>query len=1258
MPRVIPSGGSDQTAFFMARNAAADDALTRLYLTLLARKEDRERNEALQRELLGTRHGNRMQELEYIYGPRGPANGPTAHPFGSPGAQGDPLAKPATPQAAPQAPLPPRPGDPPVGGFLPGAGAAPSTNAFTPTSGSVSNPSPVGPQTSADDQLPPNARMAAGVLPAGGVSEFSAQSKPVPLPGQRKANAQEPGTMKYQYPQKRPTRGPAEFQEMHPYWVQKMDEAEDKYKIPKGTLLALYGYENAGGAMLGRNGAGSAEGIFQFTKQLRDQYGISDQDIMNPAVMIEAAAKNLRHNANAYKQLSGQDLPNDPRAVPYWIALHQWGATDGSRLVHAHRSESGHMPAADVMLKTPKRDNYSTLVNNGIPGHARVDDVLGRIMEKALPWFDSGIKLRTSMGQGDAGAAPRPPADVPNTGGSTGSNVPFPNSGTTTQNGRTIAPPDHPSINGVNPRLVAAVRGGAAMALPPGYAVRATSGHRPGDTGSHHAKGNASDWQIYKPNGEPIPHTGDDTTGLYTRMARGVKAWVLENDPALADRIGYGGAFDKSRGSLTGVPDLMHYDLGGANRGQLRPDVMFSKLTPLAPNERNAPIPGQQQQAQQPQRVASTQPQAYPPLKPSEAFSPLRTQQPAGVVNPATQFGVKPVGTIGQGTTFGDIQHTTPRRRFNEAPQVATPPEVAPATATPAPPTNVLPPGWKYGTLANGAPFFKLPDGSVQLAPKGYKPPSSTPTEPPPVAMPQGAGSLAIASQGRNAERMAEQMAPAIPIPRPRPSELEPRYIYKPYIGGAPIPQPRPPEAPMRGDVPIPQPRPIEADAGVPVPIYNTGVGDKVPFQSPGELPQGKLPKGQFPDDPSWFSITPRGHVPEPDVVPTPAPPPNVAQQAPTPTPQPLSLGRDVVPPADLPDASSQQAGSVEPYDPNADPLPLPELPPIQQADVRPEDAELYTGPASTAAPTPMRDANDASAGVSGMQPFSMPAPNVNGSTQGWKPYNATPPEMPNVANVERKLDLSLAPPVKPGEPDPNSWINDLYKKYIDNGRPDTRSQYRAPLPQMLRDPFNPPLRQPTTPSAPTPTPTPNTPEGRQNAFIKAMQDWQQWRRDNTAQVPEAQPNTGPSELEMANSAQKRIADMLQAARDWYYGPNKVKTETIGVPKSSAPTTLSKPNNPMATGIPLPKQPPLVLIPNKGTNTPAFSGPVVGAPDSGGAKVMPGGSVVAPPIGTGGSAKPPGVPKVADPSSPTGYKYLTPEEAAQLPPVVEEQPVE
>jgi len=107
---------------------------------------------------------------------------------------------------------------------------------------------------------------------------------------------------------------------------------------------------------------------------------------------------------------------------------------------------------------------------------------------------------------------------------------------------------------------------------------------------------------------------------------------------------------------------------------------------------------------------------------------------------------------------------------------------------------------------------------------------------------------------------------------------------------------------------------------------------------------------------------------------------------------------------------------------------------------------------------------------------------------------------------------------------------------------------------------------------------------------------------------------------------------------------------------------LSKPNAPNApasTGMPLPKIPPQVLIPNKGAQGPAFSGPVVGNPmgEGGGAKTMPGGGVIAPPIGTGGSAKPPGIPKVVDPSSPTGYKYLTPEEAAQLPPAVEEPQV-
>jgi hypothetical protein len=100
-----------------------------------------------------------------------------------------------------------------------------------------------------------------------------------------------------------------------------------------------------------------------------------------------------------------------------------------------------------------------------------------------------------------------------------------------------------------------------------------------------------------------------------------------------------------------------------------------------------------------------------------------------------------------------------------------------------------------------------------------------------------------------------------------------------------------------------------------------------------------------------------------------------------------------------------------------------------------------------------------------------------------------------------------------------------------------------------------------------------------------------------------------------------------------------------------------------------------VLVPNKkpeGTG-PAFSGEVVGAPNAGA------GTVVAPPIGGAGvsagagagaggakvipggggvSVTPGGVPSIADPSSPTGRRYLTPDEVRQQQPQVVAPPEE
>lgn len=131
---------------------------------------------------------------------------------------------------------------------------------------------------------------------------------------------------------------------------------------------------------------------------------------------------------------------------------------------------------------------------------------------------------------------------------------------------------------GVDPRLVSMVTAGASY-LPEGYTVRPTSGVRPGDPG-YHGGGRASDWQIIDPQGKAIPNTGDDTTGLYTRLARGAYTHAQQNYPALAGRLGWGGAFDKSKRGDTGVPDLMHFDLGG-DRGNLRPGNQLRRLGPL-----------------------------------------------------------------------------------------------------------------------------------------------------------------------------------------------------------------------------------------------------------------------------------------------------------------------------------------------------------------------------------------------------------------------------------------------------------------------------------------------------------------------------------------------------------------------------------------------------------------------------------------------------------------------------------------------------
>jgi hypothetical protein len=121
------------------------------------------------------------------------------------------------------------------------------------------------------------------------------------------------------------------------------------------------------------------------------------------------------------------------------------------------------------------------------------------------------------------------------------------------------------SLAGVSP-VLQQLLGGAKTEFEkanPGYTIQATSGARPGGpSSSQHAGGNAIDMQIVGPNGQAIPNTGNDPSGLYHQYARYVYAEQQANHPELNGKLAWGGAFGTQLGG-GGAPDLMHFDLGG-----------------------------------------------------------------------------------------------------------------------------------------------------------------------------------------------------------------------------------------------------------------------------------------------------------------------------------------------------------------------------------------------------------------------------------------------------------------------------------------------------------------------------------------------------------------------------------------------------------------------------------------------------------------------------------------------------------------------
>lgn len=564
MARVLPTAIQDETGRNARQNAAMAAALKRLYISLQARREEQERNEQMRLQMLGLQqqHAIGMQERQqqhaydledYRYGGgRSGAGGPNLL---GPGAQGIPA--PAAPTTAKPAAAKPPVFNP---NLMPGSVAP--LNPGDEFKGATQQPT-VGPNPDKFSALDTEA--------------FSAQARAptAPAPPKGKTGVQSPLPKETsRRTRQRPQRDA--YLPIDPQWLSYMSQKEKEYGLPQGMLMTLYGLENGGGRSVGKNPKSSATGLFQFTADLRKEHGLSDQDTLNPSIMIDRAAANLQRNHEVLKSKFGVSLPTTPEAIPVWSLLHQFGSGNGPRIVKA--LADGHdTPMMQVMI--PSKNNYQTLVNNGIDPMTSVKDFVGKHTQKARDWFHSSIQqFQNPNREQQPQQAQRPPADIQDGG------------------------------RGSNPRLIRAISGGASLALPDGYSLRQTSGHRPGDRG-YHGRREAADFQIVTPDGKAIPNRGEDTTGLYTRLARGVKTWVAENDPQL--RINYGGAHGTQKGG-GGVPDLMHYDTG-PDRGNMRPDVRMSRLPLLSDEERNAPVQQASMQAPAPAPTSAPTPQPQAP---------------------------------------------------------------------------------------------------------------------------------------------------------------------------------------------------------------------------------------------------------------------------------------------------------------------------------------------------------------------------------------------------------------------------------------------------------------------------------------------------------------------------------------------------------------------------------------------------------------------------------------------------------------------
>ena len=402
---VLPSSIQDQTPGIAAREAAANDALARLFYALMAKREDRAHADAQRMQMfnLHNQEYDRRFAMRYPNGNTDPNNPLFRYGPGTSVGTDTGGAPSASPMPNSQyAPLPTPYGN------------TPGTGSFTPDP-------PKNAPTDVSSTNKTSYNFSADAL------NSNAQASPEELkPRDRDAYRQrgsEATTKLYRPPgagsRKTVT---SEFLDIPQQVLQAWANTEKRYNLPRGVIQTTFGFENGGGRQYGKNPNSSASGWFQFTDQLKKEYGLSPEDTLDPIKMGEITGRNMRRNAQALERVSGGTvkLGNSATDVPAYTMLHMFGIGDGSRLVYTSRVNPDY-PAAQAMLNlknrdgTP-RDNGRILADQQIPSNASVGDVLRHHMTRVMPWFNATVShqnAQTQAGSGDGGQPPRPQETVP-----------------------------------------------------------------------------------------------------------------------------------------------------------------------------------------------------------------------------------------------------------------------------------------------------------------------------------------------------------------------------------------------------------------------------------------------------------------------------------------------------------------------------------------------------------------------------------------------------------------------------------------------------------------------------------------------------------------------------------------------------------------------------------------------------------------------------------------------------------------------------